>query len=38
MDVHKSEKVSDIVEENLEDTTSDETKLKKIEKPQLEIN
>ena len=34
----KSEKVSDIVEENLENTTSDETKLKKIEKPQLEIN
>ena len=34
----KSEKVSDIVEENLGDTTSDETKLKKTEKPQLEIN
>ena len=41
----KSEKISDIVEENveessknLEDTPSDETKLKKTEKPQLEIN
>ena len=41
----KSEKVSDIAEENinkssknLEDTKSDETKLQKTEEPQLEIN
>ena len=40
----KSEKVSDIEEKveqsskNLEDTPSDETKLQKTEKPQLEIN
>ena len=42
---NKSEKISDTVEENieessknLEDATNDETKLQKTEKPQLEIN